>query len=357
MNDRRTGERVFWLLGISACFAPGARAAQPIVIVPGSTAPAAESPLERVYRLKYLSTEPAVPDLPETSSAAPASDAPVPVSSRVTVDAAAIASTIGLNPQDAVEKAKSSVTGEIPIHPALTDRFFIGLGAFYPSSTTDARLNSPSGLGTTINFEDTLGLDNSDIVPTGLARWRMSDRWRLELEHFGLNRSNTATLNSDVIWGDQVFPSGSQVDARYDVAITRLSAGYSFFKTPDKEVGIALGFHVTSIEAELAGSGGGGSDTGKVLAPLPVISMYGQVALTDKWAIASRLDAFRLAYEPYEGHVFALGIDVLYQPWRHLGLGLGWRSLEMEVSASKSDWEGALRSVFQGPMAFISTSF
>jgi hypothetical protein len=344
MNDRRTGKRVFWLLGVSACLLSVAHAA-----VGASSTTATEPPLARVYRLKYLD-----PD-------AAAANAPVPVpssptGSSLTVDAIGIASKLEPHAQDASEHP-NTITGDIPIHPALTDRFFIGIGAFYPSSTTDARLNSPSGIGTTVSFEDMLGLDNSDVVPTGFVRWRMSDRWRLELEHFALNRSNTATLNSDIIWGDQIFNAGTQVDARYDVAITRLSAGYSFFKTPDKEVGVALGFHVTSIEAELAGSGGGGSDSGKVLAPLPVISLYGQVALSDRWAIASRLDAFRLAYEPYEGHVFAMGVDVLYQPWRHFGMGIGWRSLEMEVSASKSDWDGAIRSVFQGPMAFISTSF
>jgi hypothetical protein len=265
-------------------------------------------------------------------------------------------STMDSNLSRTSEETNRAQDPAVPHHPALTDRFFIGLGTFYAHSTSEARLTSPSGLGTSVSFEDALGLDNSDVVGQGLARWRMSDRWRLELEYFSLNRSNSKVLSQDIIWGDQTFPAGSQVDAKWDVSVARLSAGYSFFKTPDKELGVALGFHLTDIKAELATSGGNG-DSGKLLAPLPVLSGYGQVALTDHWAIAARLDAFRLAYKPYEGHIFAMGVDLLYQPWRYLGFGLGFRSLEIAASASNNDWEGAVRSSFSGPIAFISTSF
>jgi hypothetical protein len=364
MNDRRTVERIFWLLGISACFVPAARATEPAVIVSGPTAAGTESPLERAYRLRHLSpesggSETLTPFM--VVSAAPAPRVlvqPVPSSTAVTPDAELlrVMSKIDARPVGSSEDAPPPANSEIPIHPALTDRFFVGAGGFYAQSTTDARLNSPSGIGTTVNFEDLLGLDNSDITPQIVARWRMSERWRLEFEYFSLDRSNSKVLSQDVIWGNQTFPAGTQIDAKYDVSVARISAGYSFFKTADKEIGVGLGFHMTDIKAGLTSSGASG-DTGKVLAPLPVISGYGQVALTDKWAIASRLDLFRLAYKPYEGSIFGVGLDVLYQPFRHLGFGLGFRSLQIQASASNNDWTGAFRSNFTGPIAFISTSF
>jgi hypothetical protein len=356
-------ERIFWLLGISACFLPAARATEPTV-VPRPIAAGTESPLERAYRLRHSSPESAGSDALTpfiASSAAPAPRDPVrpsPSPTAVIPDAELLRamSMIDARPTGSSQEAPPPANSEIPIHPALTDKFFIGVGAFYANSTTDARLNSPSGIGTTVNFEDLLGLDNSDITPQFLARWRMSERWRLEFEYFSLDRSNSKVLTSDIIWGDQTFPAGTQIDAEYNVSVARISAGYSFFKTPDKEIGVALGFHMTDIKAGLSSSGTGG-DTGKVLAPLPVLSGYGQVALTDKWAIASRLDLFRLAYKPYEGSIFDVGVDVLYQPFRHLGFGLGFRSLQIQASASNNDWEGAFRSNFTGPIAYVSTSF
>ena len=244
----------------------------------------------------------------------------------------------------------------IPTHPALVDRFFFGVGAYAASSNTEARLDSPSGIGTTVDLEDVMGLESNDIVPQGIARWRMADRWRLELEYFELNRSNTQDVTIDIEWGDETFPVGTTVETTFDIAVARLSCGYSFFKRQDKELGVALGFHITDLHAELSG-GGGNRDEGKLLAPLPVLSLYGQCALTDVWAISGRLDAFRLEYDSYEGHVYSIGLDALCQPWRHFGFGLGWRGLEIEASAENDGWKGEIGTSYTGPIAFISVSF
>jgi hypothetical protein len=247
-------------------------------------------------------------------------------------------------------------TAQIPHHHALKDKFWFGFGAFLSSSTTEARLDSPSGIGTSLNLEDVLGLDETELSPQGLARWRMSERWRLELEFFQVDRSNTRATTQDINWGDVTFPTGTELTTEFNVSVTRLSVGYSFFKTEDKEVGVALGFHLTDIDASLSTSGGS-EEGGAVLAPLPVLSLYGQVALTDHWALDGRLDAFRLEYDPYAGRIFSMGLDAIYQPWDHFGFGLGWRTLHFSLEAEGSDWTGEVGSSFQGPIAFVTVSF
>jgi hypothetical protein len=57
----------------------------------------------------------------------------------------------------------------------------------------------------------------------------------------------------------------------------------------------------------------------------------------------------------FKRRAFDVGIDILYQPFRHLGFGLGFRSLQIQASAANNDWEGAFRSNFTGPIAFVST--
>jgi hypothetical protein len=243
----------------------------------------------------------------------------------------------------------------IPVHPALTDRFFFGLGAGRLRSNTQARLNSDIGLGTNVDFEDILGLDGNSTVPEFLARWRFTERWRLEFEYFQLNRSGDKRLDQDVMWGDITFPAGAGVSTKFDVAVARVSCGYSFYKTKDKEVGAALGFHVTNFDVGIEGSAE--EEGGDLLAPLPVGSVYAQMALSDEWALALRLDAFRIEYSQYSGHVFAVGVDALWQPWRHFGFGLGWRSLQIAGGVDTSDWNGEVSTDYQGPIVFISTSF
>lgn len=253
---------------------------------------------------------------------------------------------------ESVEEPPSGV----PNNPLLSDRFYIGLGAFAANSTTEAQLNSSSGVGASVDFEDALGLENTKVTPQLLARWRFTERWRLEVEHFQLDRSATRTLAADVTWGDEVFAAGSDVDSKFNVSVTRVSVGYSFFDRPDKQIGVALGFHLTDLDAAISTSGGT-DEGGAALAPLPVLSLYGQFALTDDWAVNMRADAFKLEYDPYDGKIISTGLDVTYQPWRHIGFGVGYRSLLLHVGIDEGDWDGRIDSTFQGAIAFIYTSF
>lgn len=245
----------------------------------------------------------------------------------------------------------------IPNNPALTDTWYFGLGATFMSSNTQLELKSTAGAGAVVDFEDVFGLAETSWAPQGMARWRFSERWRLEFEYFSLNRKNTRTLAQDVTWGDTTIPAGTSATAKFDASVLRLSCGYSFFKTQDKEIGVALGFHVSQFEAEVSTSGGGSAGEGKILAPLPVLSVYGQVALTDEWSVSTRLDALRLQYDPFYGSILSVGVDALYQPWRHLGFGLGWRTLQVSGGLSGQDWDGEIATTYTGPVAFVTSSF
>ena len=70
---------------------------------------------------------------------------------------------------------------QIPNNPALTDTWFFGAGATFMNSNTQAELKSSLGVGASVDFEDAFGLENS-WAPELLARWRFSERWRVEME-------------------------------------------------------------------------------------------------------------------------------------------------------------------------------
>lgn len=249
---------------------------------------------------------------------------------------------------------------DVPTNPALTDRFFIGLGAYLPKSSTTARLNpSSGGVGASFDFERALGLEDQKGVPTVMGRIRLGERWRIEAEYFELNRRGTRTLDQQISWGDQTYPVGATVDSRLDFADTRVSAGYSFFKRQDKEVGIALGFHVARYDANLSGSvqNATRAQGAAITAPLPLLSVFGTFALTDQWSIGARLDRFSLSYDQYDGSITSMAMDLLYQPFRHLGFGLGYRSLFVELEATKPSWNGRIEQSYQGPTVYVTGSF
>jgi len=245
----------------------------------------------------------------------------------------------------------------IPNHPALNDRFYFALGAFWPQTTTSAQLNSTRlGAGASIDFENALGLSTDKSVPSFIGRWRFGERWRLEAEYFELNRGGSRSLDRSIQFGDLVFPITAQVTSKFNFSDLRLSVDYSFFKTPDKEVGAGLGLHRVTYDVSLAASLVG-TQQEDVWAPLPVLNLYGQFALTEKWAVGARLSRLSLSYGRYDGSLTSLELDVLYQPFRHVGFGIGDRSLDIKLDVQDGNTQRRFKQALQGPLFYMNVSF
>ena len=253
--------------------------------------------------------------------------------------------------------AIAPAAAQVPLHPALEDKWSFGLGAFFPNTATQAQLTSnTTGLGTSIEFEDTFNMDRSKTVPVFYARWRINQRWRIDAEYFQLNRSSERVIDREIRWGDRVFPINTTVASTFDFSDLRVSAGYSFFRRPDKELGVGLGLHMAWYDVSLRtpASSGEGQD---VLAPLPVLSIYGNFALTDRWAVGGRLDRFSLEYDKFSGGITQLALDLQYQPFKHVGFALGYRGLVIRAEVEEARVTGKFRQVFSGPMASVNVSW
>jgi hypothetical protein len=255
-------------------------------------------------------------------------------------------------------RADAASAGSIPDHPALNDNFTFVIGLYAPRSAVNA-LVTPSGGGTGVgvDFENTLGLSERSYTPLTAFIWRVSDRWRLEAEYFRLNRNASRTLSEDIEWNGVTYTAGTAVDSKFDFFDARVSGGYSFYKTQDKELGVGLGVHMTGLKAGITASGTALSDDGDVLAPLPVLSLYGNFGLTNEWALRLRTDWFALSYGDYSGELVSAALDVLYQPWRHVGFGFGMNSYMLDVEIKNTDWKGRARVAFNGPTVFVYGTF
>lgn len=252
--------------------------------------------------------------------------------------------------------AASAASQDIPSHPALNDRFYGGAGLFFPKTTTSAQLTSRAGAGAFVQFEDTLGVERSKTVPAAFARWRLGERWRVEAEYFKIDRGGERVVDRDIQWGENTYPVNANVTTKFDFFDLRVSAGYSFFRTRDKELGAGLGLHVAGYDVGLTANAIG-TEEQDITAPLPVISLYGQFALTDRWAVSARLDRFSLSYENYDGSLGAIGLDVLYQPFRNVGFGAGYRGLFISAEVEKSARKLKVEQTFHGPLLFMTASF
>jgi hypothetical protein len=242
-------------------------------------------------------------------------------------------------------------------HPSLQDRWMFQLGAYYPNVDTTASLNSSKGVvNAEVSFEDDLKLKDRKALPTILASVRLGQRWRIEAEYFSLHRSTLSAISRTINWGDNSYTIGTVVSGKFNSDIYRLSGGYSFLKDDNKELGVALGLHVTDFETALSASGVGASRN-NALAPLPTIGLYGAYAFTSKWLLSGRVDVFSLNYEDYKGSLVNFNVSVDYRFARNFGVGLGYRYIEYNLDLTKTSYNGNVNYKFTGPMLYAVASF
>jgi hypothetical protein len=258
---------------------------------------------------------------------------------------------------DEVNKEAAPPAASTPQHRLLNDSFRFSLGGFRAESTTEARLSTASGgTGVDVNFEDMLGLDKIRLIGEASLYWRFTERWRVDLGYWNLNRHGTRTLEQDVNWGGNTYPIGTTVDSKYRISDLRAAVGYSFFRRPDKELGFGFGLHRAGIETSLDAAGIGATNQ-NVTAPLPFLMLYGNFALTDTWALSLRSDWLSLSYDKYSGGIRATAVDFVYQPFAHWAFGFGVHSLTVKLDVNNPTSQLQTRLVFQGPAAFASFSY
>jgi hypothetical protein len=243
-----------------------------------------------------------------------------------------------------------------PRHTLLNDKLRITLGGFYADTNTSVRLDANTALGADVNFEDLLGLDNRKLVGEANMYWRFGERWRLGVDYFSINRSGNRTLTQDVTWNGQTFTANTNVNSQSKISDLRTTVGYSVFKRSDKELGFGAGLHWTGLMFSMEASSVG-AESRNVTAPLPVLFMYSNVALTDTWAMSTRLDWLSLNYDKYSGSVRAVGFDFIYQPYAHVAFGMGWHAMILGLTVENPDSRMQARLGLQGPAANMSYSF
>jgi hypothetical protein len=255
------------------------------------------------------------------------------------------------------EVAPLPASGAIPQHPLLNDKFRVSLGGFYADTNTSVRLDGNTGTGVEIHFEDALGIDNRKLVGEAVMYWRFGERWHLGVDYFSISRSGNRTLSKDVTWGGIIYHTGTNVNSQTKISDLRTTVGYSFFKRPDKEVGAGAGLHWTGLKFSVEETSGGNAESASVTAPLPVVYFYSNVALTDTWAMSTRLDWLSLSYDKYSGGIRAVGFDFIYQPYTHVAFGMGWHAMLLGLKVENTDSRIQANLGLHGPAGYVSYSY
>lgn len=277
---------------------------------------------------------------------------------RILVYALAVVFLAALSPL-----AASAQSGDLPEFAQTP--FYINVGGFLTSVNTDARIDSTLyGIGTGLDFESDLGLDNSPLVWRLDAGWRIAPKHQLIFSYFQINRDETWVLNRNINWEDYTLAAGTHVKTSWDSNFYQIYYRYSFMQGSWGEWGITGGISYLRQEAGIEGAAtlrNGVATTAyyekayeTVNAPIPVIGLFGTWQAAPKFVVNAYLNYLQVDVDNVNGAYTDAALSGAYYFTENFGLGLGWYYNKYDVEATKSNFNGEFTYDFNGPAAYLS---
>ncbi len=110
----------------------------------------------------------------------------------------------------------------------LFDKFNFSVQGSWVKLSTEIGLDSATlGEGTTLKFEDDLGLSSSETIPSISFEWQIARKHRLAGRWQDIKRDSTAHALTEIQWGDETIPIDADVTLAFD--LTQYFIDYTYY--------------------------------------------------------------------------------------------------------------------------------
>ena len=219
------------------------------------------------------------------------------------------------------------------------------------------RLPGDGGPAEEIELEDVFGVDRRDDVLNAEAIWRFGHYHRIQVGYFELGRDSRTILLQDLTIGDETFPAGATIDVKADFEIARVAYGFSLMNDAQKELGVLVGVHMADVETLVRSEDTGQEVSSRADTPLPVIGIFGSVALGDRLDLGANIEIFRMEFDTYEGSLNAFNLNLTYYFTQRMGAGLGYNYFSMDLNSPEDGLRGSTQIRHHGPIVFATFTF
>jgi hypothetical protein len=234
-----------------------------------------------------------------------------------------------------------------PVHAESSDpvdqpwkRFSFNLGGYIADINSSVYLGSGTlGLGASVDVEDALGLDSSmSVLKAGISyRFGSSRRHMLGLQYYDFRRNSTKTLETEIKWEDKTYTAGTTVESYLNIGVIKAGYGYAFFQDDRISLAASIGLFICPIEGGISAAGVGTAEE-SITAPLPVVGMNFDFAITPKLFLKQSLEVFYLEIGDFKGSINSFTIACEYNFWKNVGFGIGYDMFDLKLEANGSDY-------------------
>jgi hypothetical protein len=185
------------------------------------------------------------------------------------------------------------------VREPLFDTFNFKLEGSWVGVATTIRLDSEVfGRGTTLSFENDLGLPDNDIVPSLSFEWQVSRRHRLGVRWQDVKRDSTTQVLQEIEWGGEIILIDANVTLGFD--IRTIATCYPWLK--DRWAGgFGIGFRVMDLKTALTVDNIELEEHVDGIAPLPYINFEYRRIIGERWRVKAEFGWFEVKIGDIKG--------------------------------------------------------
>lgn len=247
---------------------------------------------------------------------------------------------------------------------ALFPRFSLTYGSYAGGFDTDVRVDDTTteAVGTEINLESELGLDDAEQLGRFAVRWRPFNRHELAATYTAARRSGFEAIDREITFEDNTYPVNAEVTTQFDTDLTELTYTYWLRKRERDGFGLTLGVSRIALDASLVATRPGQSVaiTNEATTDVPVALIGAQA----RFAFGSRVLAEvsgatlpRVEIGEYSGRALTGRAAVEVRLFRALGIGAAYNYFRIDGGIEQLDFTGDISMTVRGAEAFVSLGF
>jgi len=218
-----------------------------------------------------------------------------------------------------------------------------GWAYVWDANTTVAFPGSVSGIGTSIDFAQTLGGDTSTDALRIEALYRFNERHSLGFSWYRIGLAGQKSLNEQIQIEDQTIDVGASVSTSLNLNLYRLLYNYSFYRNEKVELAVSPGLYMSNIKFMLAAQGTINNVVAsssiieeQLTLPLPSIGGVVNYNITPRLQSQIRGDFFYLKVGDFSGSMFEFYAGLEYRLFKNFALGAAYDRLVVDVQDQSS---------------------
>lgn len=223
----------------------------------------------------------------------------------------------------------------------LFDRFNLKLEASWVKLNTTMRIDSETlGKGTTLSFEDHLGLRDRESVPSAAFEWQFGHKHRLALRWQDIDRSASHQVLEEIKIGDQIIEVDTDLGLAFDVETWALDYTYYPWIKDTWAAGFGFGVRVMDFTTVFRADGTEVEADGTLTAPLPYFNLEYRRMFGERWRLKAGLGWLAVSIQDINGGQWIGRCSMEHQTFKNVGFGIALNYSEVDVDAAGDEFRG-----------------